>query len=141
DMFGFDVGVTWMHLLFIAPQGAIPGSRLDRQLNPRITAQWVHDYDKRWSSVLNAGLVYVNPYGVDPYDPTAKKLTDIYPIFGGTLAYVEQWGRVTVAARRAVAPNLLIAQNTVDDTVVAQLAMPLPWIDESTHLRSPKLMG
>jgi len=51
------------------------------------------------------------------------------------------WGRVTVSARRTVAPNLLIAMNTVDDIALAQVALPLPWLDENPHLRQPKLLG
>jgi hypothetical protein len=36
---------------------------------------------------------------------------------------------------------LLIAENTVDDTATAQLALPLPWLDDNPHLRTPKLVG
>jgi hypothetical protein len=48
---------------------------------------------------------------------------------------------VTLSARRTVSPNLFIAENTVGETALASLAMPLPWLDETPHARNPKLVG
>jgi hypothetical protein len=42
-----------------------------------------------------------------------------------------------LSARRDVAPNLFLAQNTVDDAVNFQVALPLPWLEASR--RVPKL--
>ena len=119
------------------------GSRLDRQINPRASLVWRHDIDKLWSTNLDAGLVYVNPIGKDPYpghEMESRKAAP-FPIFGGLVAYSDVWGRATVNVRRAVSPNLLVAQNTLNDSATAQLALPLPWLDDNPHLRNPKLVG
>jgi len=141
DSIGLIAGGSILRLEYLAPPGAMPGSRLDHQANPNGELVWRHDFDKKWSLDLDGGIVYVNPFGRDPYMPAEKQTSGVYPVFGGLVAYVEQWGRVTVSARRVVAPNLLIAENTVDDTAVAQLALPLPWLDDNPHLRLPKLVG
>jgi hypothetical protein len=134
-------GGSIMQLEYLAPVGAIPGSRITKQANPNAELIWRHDFDKRWSMDLDGGVVYVNPFGTDPYHPTQKQTAGLFPVYGGLVAFVEQWGRVLVSARRVVAPNLLIAENTVDDTATTQLALPLPWLDENPHLRTPKLVG
>jgi len=141
DSLGLIAGGSILRLEYLAPVGAIPGSRLDHQANPNAELVWRHDFDKKWSLNLDGGLVYVNPFGTDPYMPMEKQTSGFYPVAGGLVAYVQQWGRVTISARRVVAPNLLIAENTVDDTALAQLALPLPWLDDNPHLRLPKLVG
>lgn len=142
DSLELRTGASVLRLEYKAPVGAVPGSRLDHQLNPNASLVWRHDLGKRWSTNLDGGVVYVNPYGTDPYNPmdTTNK-PGLFPVFGGLLAYTEVWGRATLSARRSVAPNLLIAQNTVDDSVIAQLALPLPWLNHGASLRSPALVG
>jgi hypothetical protein len=133
-------GVSVLRLERDAPPTAMLGPRLDRQLNPRIRGQWSHDFDRRWSSVLDAGAVYVHPYGEDPDNPGAVLEDGIFPVFGGALAYTEVWGRAQLALRREVAPNLLVAQNTLNDTGTFTIAMPLSWMDDS-RMRAPKMVG
>ena len=137
---GIETGGSILRLERIVPAGVVPGSRLDRQLNPRASLVWIHDINKHWSTDLDGGVVYVNPYGTDPYNPMDVRKANLFPVFGGLVAYTEMWGRVIVSARRSVQPNLLIAENTVDDSAIAQLALPLPWLEDSS-LRSPKLVG
>jgi hypothetical protein len=141
NSFGIEIAGSVLRLERIAAPGAMPGSRLDRQVNPRSTAVWRHDLDKHWSMSLDGGLVYVNPYGRDPYNPMDIRRGGAFPIYGGLLAYTEMWGRVTVAARRVVAPNMFVAENTLDDSAVAQVALPLPWLDDNANMRQPKLVG
>lgn len=141
DSFGLQVGGSYLRLERIAPPGSMPGSTLERQLNPRATAVWRHDIDKHWSLNLDGGAIYVNPIANDPYNPGIPLRASVFPIFGGLVAYSEQWGRATVAVRRSVTPDLFIALNTVDDSAIAQVALPLPWLDDNPHLRSPKLVG
>lgn len=137
---GFEVGASVLRLERDAPMSAMLGPRLDKQLNPRVRGQWRHDINKRWSSTLDGGAVYVHPFGKDPNNPDANYEDAIFPVFGGALAYTEVWGRASFAARREVAPNQLIAQNTINDSVVAALALPLPWL-EDTRRREPRLVG
>ena len=137
---GFEVGGSLLRLERISPsvQGGQP-SRLDRQLNPHATASWRHDYSKAWSSQVTAGIVYVNPYGIDPYNPTATDRTaQPYPVFSATGAYTEVRGGATLTVGRSVAPNLFIAQNTVNEEAVARLQLPLHALDSSPRARDPQ---
>ncbi len=138
---GIQAGGSFLRLERIAPVGAMPGSTLQKQLNPRATAVFRYDIDKHWSVNLDGGAIYVNPIAKDKYNPDVELRSSVFPIFGGLLAYTESWGRATVSARRSVTPDLFIALNTVDDTVMTQVAMPLPWFDANQHARSPKLVG
>lgn len=141
DTLALEAGVSYVYLKRLDPNGVQMGSRLDQQLNPRAVITWKHDINREWSFNLDGGGVWVNPIGTDPYNPTDKRQSNPFPVFGGTLAYTEAWGHVTVSARRSVAPNLYIAENTVDESGIASLAMPLPWLDETPHARNPKLVG
>lgn len=141
DSLALEAGGQFVYLKRLDPLGVQMGSRLDQQVNPRAVATWRHDFNREWSLNADGGGVWVNPVGSDPYNPGQKRRSAPFPIFGGTIAYTQQWGRATFAARRAVTPNLFIAQNTVDDSAIATVAMPLPWLDETPHLRLPKLVG
>jgi hypothetical protein len=141
DSLGLDAGASYLRLLRIAPPTAMPGSMLQRQINPHAMLVWQHDVDKHWSTNVDGGVVYVNPVGTDPYNPGLTNRAAPFPIFGAVVAYTETWGRATVAARRAVTPNLFIALNTVDDSLTSQLALPLPWFDDNPHARTPKFVG
>jgi hypothetical protein len=141
DTFGLEGGVSYLYLKRLDPNGVQMGNRLDRQVNPRAVLTWRHDINRQWSFAADGGGVWVNPIGTDPYNPMDKRRSSPFPVFGGTLAYTEAWGHVTVTARRSVAPNLFIAENTVNETGLASLAMPLPWLDETPHARNPKLVG
>ena len=143
DTLGIDLGGSYLRFEVLAPQVAgTQGSELAQQLNPRATAVWRHDISKVWSTNLDAGVVYVNPVGTDPYSnaPTDQGAHP-YPIFGGILAYTDVWGRATFDIHRAVSPNLLIAENTVSERAILSFALPLPWLDANPHMSSPKLAG
>ncbi|MBA2542667.1 MAG: hypothetical protein H0V17_23690 [Deltaproteobacteria bacterium] len=136
----FEAGAAVLRLERDASLMAMLGPRLDHQFNPRVRGQWRHDINRQWSSTLDGGAVYVHPFGKDPDNPDRVYEDGIFPVFGGALAYTEVWGRGLVQARREVAPNLLVAQNTVNDTATVQVALPLPWLDDSRR-RQPKLVG
>ncbi len=136
---GIEVGGSLLRLERISPVGSSSPSRLDRQLNPRATAAWRHDYTKAWSTALTAGIVYVNPYGTDPYNPMAMDRTaQPYPVFSATVGYTDVWGGAQLTAGRSVAPNLFIAQNTVNEEAIARLALPLHALDSSPRARDPQ---
>lgn len=137
DSIDLTAGASWLRLERIAPNDAMMPSRLDHQINPRGTLAWRHDINRTWSTSLDGGAVFVIPYGTDPYNPGLKKKGGTFPIGDALLAYSEAWGRATLAVRHGVSPNLFIAQNTVDDNAVLQLALPLPWLDDTR--RNPKL--
>lgn len=135
DTFSLDPGGSYLRLNRNAAPGVMPGSYFTRQLNPRASVTWRHDIDRQWSTNVDGGAVYVNPISGD------ATVSKVFPTFGGLVAYTEAWGRATLTARRSVAPNLFLAQNTVDDVIISQLALPLPWLDENPHLRSPKVVA
>jgi hypothetical protein len=141
DTVAVEGGASYIYLKKLDPNGVQMGSRLDRQVNPRAVITWRHDINRVWSFNADAGGVWVNPIGTDPYNPGDKRRSSPFPIFGGTLAYTEAWGHLTISARRSVAPNLFIAENTVNESAIASFAMPLPYLDERPHARNPKLVG
>lgn len=141
DTIGLDAGASFLYLKRLDPFGTQMGNRLDQQFNPRGNVTWRHDINKQWSFNANGGAVYVNPIGTDPYNPTDKRKPNLFPTLGATVAYAENWGLATFNIRRSVAPNLFIAENTVNEGVTATVAMPLPWLDEVPHARNPKLVG
>lgn len=116
------------------------GPRLDRQVSPRLRAQYRRDLDRRLSLGADGGIVYVRPFGVDPYNPDEDRQPGFFPIMGAQFSYTDTWGRGTLAVRRDVTPNLQIAQQTVNDSVSLAAAFPLPWLDD-TRRRAPKLIG
>lgn len=136
-----EVGASVMRLEREAPVGALLGSRLDRQINPRARGVWRHDFDRRVSGSLEGGLVYVYPYGDDPYNLTEPARTGgWYPVVGGGLYYTDEWGTAQMSLRRDVQPNLLLAQNTVGDSAQIAAALPLPWFEDNRR-RQPRLIG
>jgi len=146
--FVFEAGGSYVYLDKNDPFVRQMGSRRDHQLNPRGVAIWQYDIDKKWSSNVDGGVVYVHPVTSflgrdwrDPYMPDRTYKSGLFPIFGGTLAYTDVWGRAQLQARRAVTPNLFIAQNTVSDRLQVSFAMPLKFLDRDGSNRQPKVVG
>lgn len=119
-----------------APQGG----RDDHQINPRGRATWRHDYSRKISSSLDAGLVVVVPYGTDKYHPDEERTLGTFPLLGAQVAYTDVWGVSTASVRRDVTPNLFVAANTVNDTASLSVAVPLYWL-ENNRRAQPKLAG
>jgi len=136
---GLAFGASVLRLERDAPVTAMLGPRLDRQIDPRARVQWRHDYNRKWSSTADAGAVYVIPYGTDPDNPGLEKTNGLFPVAGVAVGYTEIWGRALLQARREVAPNLLLAQNTLNDLASLQLAMPLSWLAD--HKSDPKVVA
>jgi hypothetical protein len=141
DSLAAQAGASVLRLERDAPLDAMLGPRLDRQINPRANVQWRHDFDRVWAMALDAGAVYVYPYKEDPNNPGRKdENRGLYPVAGATGSYTEVWGRAQLQVRRDVAPNLLVAQNTISDSAVASVTMPLPMLDQANRSR-PRFVG
>ena len=137
---GIEAGVALAHLQRLGPAGGPAGvDRLDRQLNPHVTASYRHDFTRKWSGLANGGVVMINPYGTDPFNPTAVRTRQYFPVVAATAAYTDDWGRATLSAGRAVQPNLFIAQNTVADSVTASAVVPL-WFTGGRR-QAPQYIG
>jgi hypothetical protein len=145
DTVGLSVGVTYLRLEEIAPPVTTPnnlglGSHLQNQVNPQADVTWIHDWSRNWSTSLLLGIVYVNQIGVDPYQPTLPVAGATgYPIASATIAYTDVWGHASLRGGRAVTPDLFIAENTLTDSVTAQAAIPLYWLDPHPSAHDPKL--
>jgi hypothetical protein len=141
DSIGFEAGVSYVRLELIAPMGAVMPSRLDRQVNPRGAARWRHDFNRNWSGGIDGGVVYVNPIGIDPFNPDDKsRKASLFPTANVQASYADTWGRASGSIFRNVAPNLFIAENTVNEGFLGSVSMPLPWLDDSRR-REPKLVA
>jgi hypothetical protein len=149
DTVGIDVGVTYLRLEEIAPvtmtTGLVPlvGSHLQHQLNPRADITWLHDFGRKWSGGLLAGLVYVNQIGIDPYAPQLPVAgATAYPVFSALVGYTDVWGHALLNVGRGVAPDLFIAENTLNDSAIVQAAIPLYWLEKRpTHEPRLALLG
>ena len=141
DTVVLDASVRYVQFERVAPVGAELGSRLDHQINPRGVLTWRHDLDRRWSTNVDGGVVFVNPVGTDKYNPGLMKRGGTFAVFGGQVAYVQPWGRAMLSARRNVEPNLFLAQNTVNDEANLQLAMPLTWFGGSVRRPTVAALG
>jgi hypothetical protein len=135
DNFSIELGGAYVYL----ERRGDPNmeDREDKQVNPRAIAVWQHDFTKELSTSLDAGAEYVNPI----YSLTGDTQARVFPIFGITGAYTDVWGRAQVSARRAVTPNLFIAQNTITDSANATFAMPLSFLDKDARRRAPRVVG
>ena len=131
--------VSYLRLVRQAPAATPLGNGTDHQLNPGASLAWHHDWDQRWSHSANAGIAIVNPIGNDPNDPTATRKVSTFWVAGAGVAYTEVWGRAYLSADRSVAPNLLLAENTLNENINLQVSMPLPFLDDTK--RNPKLMA
>lgn len=135
-----EAGASVLRLERIAPEGTAMGSRLDRQVNPRARAQWRHDLDRRLSFSVDGGVVFVYPFGDDPYNPGEERQSGVFPIMGAQFSITEVWGRGTMMVRRDVTPSMFLAQNTVNDSATVAAAVPLTWFGDTSR-RAPKLVG
>lgn len=141
NTFVFELGASYLRLERLDPMMVQMGNRLDRQFNPRGVFVWQHDINQKWSTNVDAGVVYVNPLWADPYNPSDDRKGAFFPIFGVLGAYTDVWGRATATARRQVTPNLFIAQNTVADSFNITAAMPLTIFDKDARRRDPRVVG
>lgn len=132
-----DASASYLRLEALAPPSSLTGNRFSEQVNPRGTASLRHDFNKQWSINGEGGIVFVNPVGTRNTDVSRRG--GQFGVFGGQLAYTEPRGRAALIARRTVAPNPYLAQNTLDDAAHVQVAMPMPWLNDSS--RRVKLAG
>jgi len=91
------------------------------QLDLDLVGSWRRDFGPHWTALLDAGVRGIVPLD-DQHDPVLQ------PTVGGQLGYFPHWGNASLSVRRAVAPNLYLARNTVTDVAVASAWLPLPWL-------------
>lgn len=95
---------------------------------------WRRDFGPRWSSLADAGVTAIIP--LDEGDELV-----VQPTVGGGVSYAPNWGTAGLQIRRSVAPNLYLAQNTINDSVIANAWLPLPWLTEDPLLPRLTVQG
>jgi len=112
------------------PEGMDPVISGSDSMNLQAVLSWRRDLGRHWSSLLDAGATTLLP--INEGDRTVTQ-----PTFGGQLTYFPDWGQAYVSLRRSMAPNLYIAQNTITDSAVLSVGLPLPWLTDDPA--QPKL--
>lgn len=99
------------------------------QLNLNAVVSWRRDFGPRWTGLFDGGVTSIVPLGDGE--------VVVQPTVGAQAAYAPNWGSAGLSIRRAVAPNLYLARNTVTDSAVVNAWLPLPWLTDDPLL--PKL--
>lgn len=100
------------------------------QVNTSGVLSWRRDFGPRWSSLIDGGMTAIVP--LDEGDQLV-----LQPTVGGQVSYAPNWGTAGLQLRRSVAPNLYLAQNTINDSAIVNAWLPLPWLTHDPLL--PKL--
>jgi len=131
---GWKYSAVSLHLsgsfVSLAPTAAKAPGVATGEPNTSAVASWRRDFGPRWTALFDAGITSIIP--LDEGDQLV-----IQPTVGAQASYAPNWGSAGLAIRRAVAPNLYLAQNTISDSVIANAWLPLPWLARDPH--QPKL--
>lgn len=122
-----QVGASFVQLERIV---AMAPTEATDQVNTNLLVSWRRDFGPRWTGLLDAGMT-----GIVPLDEGDQLV--LQPTVGAQVGYFPEWGSAGLQLRRAVAPNLYLAQNMITDSVIANAWLPLPWLTDDPHL--PKL--
>jgi hypothetical protein len=96
---------------------------------------WRRDLGLHWSASADVGMSALIPLSTSTADgtPSTDSSPSFRPTLGASLNYSPEWGSASAQIRRAIAPNLLIAQNTVSDSAILSAWLPLPWLAQARH--------
>lgn len=98
----------------------------NRSIHSSLAVSFRRDLSRRWSSLADAGVAWIAPIDEDAHT--------VQPTFGLNLSYAPEWGAAGFQVRRALAPNLYLAENTITDTAIANASLPLPWLTDDPNL-------
>ena len=100
------------------------------QVNGTGVVMWRRDLGPRWNVSADVGVNAL--LSIDgTFTPALR------PTVGASASYFPDWGHASLSVRRAVAPNLYLAKNTVSDSAVLGVSLPLPWLTPDP--REPRL--
>ena len=88
----------------------------------QLAARWRHDLSAQWNVSADGGMAALIPLNDGGTE-------SVFPVAGVSLSYFPVWGAASLSLRHGVAPNLFIAENTVNDTATVTGTLPLPWGD------------
>lgn len=115
------------YLWLTRPIAGAMGDFSDNQAVLRALGMYRHDIGREWTAAAEVGGV-----AVIPTSGTSK--TALVAVGSLQLGYYPAWGTANASIRRDVAPSLLLAQNTITDSVTVHAWLPLTWwVKDPTH--------
>jgi hypothetical protein len=126
---GVDFGVAFLD--FDRGEVMSMSAEPDRRADGRIGARYRRDLSQRWSAGVDGGLAAVIPIdGETRFIPV--------PVASASVNYVPEWGTASLSIGRAVSANPFIGQQTVAETAVLSLNLPLPWLNRGRISDQPE---
>jgi hypothetical protein len=128
---GIDAGINFLDFdrgtVMPMPMPAEP----DRRADGRLGLRWRRDLSQRWSVGADGGVTAVIPIDGD---------ADVIPVPTASvhLSYVPVWGTASLQVGRSVSANPFIAQQTVAESAVLSLNLPLPWLNAGQPSDTPE---
>ena len=126
---GIDFGVTYLD--FDRGSTMNMSAEPDRRADGRIGLRWRRDLSQLWSVGADGGVVAVIPIDGDAgFTPV--------PVVSANVNYVPEWGNASLQIGRAVSANPFIAQQTVGESAVLSVNLPLPWLNRDRRSDAPE---
>ena len=119
---GVEVGATYLDFdrtAVVIVDPTLPNT--DREFDPHVYLIGRHDFNRNWTANVTAGAVEVIPTDAD-------RPMQTFPVASVVVGYSDFWGFAAATVARAVTPNMFVADNTVTDSVTANVSLPLPWL-------------
>lgn len=126
---GIDAGVNFLDF----DRGTVMSvaAEPDRRADARLGLRWRRDLSQRWSVGADGGLTAVIPIdGEADFIPV--------PTASVSVNYVPEWGTASLQVGRSVTANPFIAQQTVAESAVLSLNLPLPWLNRDRPSDAPE---
>lgn len=126
---GIDAGISY--LAFDRPSTMSVSAEPDRRGDARLGLRYRRDLSRFWSAGADGGLT-----AVIPIDGEA----DIVPVPTASVSvnYVPEWGTASLQLGRSVTANPFLAQQTVAESAVLSLNLPLPWLNRDRPSDAPE---
>ncbi len=126
---GVDAGVSF--LAFDRPSTMTVSAEPDRRADARLGLRYRRDLSQRWSAGADGGVT-----AVIPLDGEA----DLIPVPTASLSanYVPEWGTASFTVGRSVTANPFLAQQTVGESALLSLNLPLPWLNSDRPSDAPE---
>lgn len=103
----------------------------DRRADGRLGLRYRRDLSQLWSVGADGGITAVIPIDGD---------ADFIPVPTASLSlnYVPVWGTASLQVGRSVTANPFIAQQTVAESAVLSVNLPLPWLNRDRPSDAPE---
>ena len=126
---GIDAGINFLDF----DRGTVMAvsAEPDRRADGRLGLRYRRDVSRRWSVGADGGVTAVIPIdGEADFIPV--------PTASASINYVPEWGTASLSVGRSVTANPFIAQQTVAESAVLSLNLPLPWLNADRPSDEPQ---